>query len=101
MNRLLRFLPEGPSAKQLEQGSTYIMASASKQSAEKSVWLKGPEVYLFTALYPREITAKILHDAPAPGFQTPAFYGKALLDGVDQVAWAKRPEGFSGRLATW
>lgn len=88
VKRLLRFLPEGPSAKQLQHGSTYILAIAANQTETKSVSLKGPEAYLFTALCLREITVNILRGKVAPGFQTPAYFGKALLDGIDGVTWS-------------
>lgn len=87
VRRLLRLLPEGPSAKQLQGGSTYVLAIAANQSQAKSVALKGPEAYLFTALCLREITANILGGNVTAGFQTPAYFGKALLDGIEGIAW--------------
>lgn len=87
VNRLLRFLPEGPSAKQLQQGSTYVIAIAANQTEARSVSLKGPEAYLFTALCLREIAVTILQGNVAAGFQTPAYFGKALLDGMDGITW--------------
>ena len=87
VNRLLRFLPEGPNDKQLEEGSTFVMAIASNQTTEKRVALKGPEAYLFTALCLREVTKRILNGQIAAGFQPPSYYGQELLDAIDNVQW--------------
>jgi short subunit dehydrogenase-like uncharacterized protein len=87
LKRLLNFLPEGPSEKQLQQGSTYVMAVAANQTTKATVALKGPEAYQFTALCVSAITTQILAGAYAPGFQTPAYYGKPLLDRIDKVQW--------------
>ena len=87
LNRLLWFLPEGPSAQQLQQGSTYVMAISTNETEEKSVSLKGPEAYLFTALCVRAISAKVLNGHFLPGFQTPSYFGRELLDGIDRLEW--------------
>lgn len=87
VNRLLRFLPEGPSEKQLQQGSTYVMAIAANGTTEKSVAFKGPEAYLFTALCVREVSINILNGHFLPGFQTPSYFGKALLDRLEGIEW--------------
>jgi short subunit dehydrogenase-like uncharacterized protein len=87
VNQLLRFLPEGPSERQLLQGSTYVMAITTNGTVEKLVSLKGPEAYLFTALCVREISVKVLNGHFLAGFQTPAYFGKALLDGIDHLEW--------------
>lgn len=86
LNRLLRFLPEGPSEKQLQQGSTYVTATATSGEQSATVSFKGPEAYLFTAYCLREITRRILDRDHPPGFQTPAHYGRELLDGMVQFA---------------
>ena len=87
MNRLLRFLPEGPTDKQLEQGSTYVMAIASNSSTEVRVALKGPEAYLFTARCLRAVSRSILAGQIKAGFQPPSYLGKALLEGLDGIQW--------------
>ncbi|MEM7134489.1 MAG: saccharopine dehydrogenase NADP-binding domain-containing protein [Chloroflexota bacterium] len=83
LNQLLRFLPEGPSEKQLQQGSTYVMAIASNGKSDRSVALKGPEAYLFTADCLRAVSQRVLQNDVKPGFQTPAIYGKGLLEGLN------------------
>lgn len=87
VNRLLRFLPEGPTEKQLEQGSSYVMAIASNPSTEVRVALKGPEAYLFTALCLREVSRCILDGQVKAGFQPPSYFGTALLEGLDGIQW--------------
>jgi short subunit dehydrogenase-like uncharacterized protein len=87
VNQLLRFLPEGPSEQQLQQGRTYVMAIATNATETKSVSLQGPEAYLFTALCVRSISAKVLNGNFLAGFQTPAYFGKALLDEIDRIEW--------------
>jgi short subunit dehydrogenase-like uncharacterized protein len=82
LNRLLQYLPEGPSLKQLQRGYTYIKAIATNDTEQREVTLKGPEAYLFTAQSVTEIAVRILRGEVTPGFQTPSFYGKDLLDGI-------------------
>lgn len=87
LNYALGFLPEGPSEQELQKGSTYVMAIATEGEVKKSVSFRGPEAYLFTALCLREITANILNGNYAPGFQTPAYFGKRLLDQIGAIEW--------------
>jgi len=87
LKRFLKYLPEGPSERQLQKGATYIKATASTDSEERSVSLKGPEAYLFTARCVAEITASVLRGDVTAGFQTPSYYGKALLDRVAHIGW--------------
>ncbi|NET10280.1 MAG: NAD(P)H-binding protein [Symploca sp. SIO2B6] len=87
VNRLLNFLPEGPTEKQLAQGNTYVMAIASNSFTDARIALKGPEAYLFTALCLREVSNRILSGPVEAGFQTPAYFGKVLLDHMDGIQW--------------
>ncbi|WP_017327312.1 trans-acting enoyl reductase family protein [Synechococcus sp. PCC 7336] len=87
LNQLLGFLPEGPSERQLQQGSTYVMAIAANETESRSVSLRGPEAYLFTAFCLREIATKILNGNFAAGFQTPSYFGRALLDSLGTIQW--------------
>ena len=84
---VLRFVPEGPSDQALQSGRTYVEAVASDGSTHVAIRLKGPEAYLFTARCLREITRAALSGTWAPGFQTPALYGRALLDRIEGVEW--------------
>jgi len=87
LRHLLRFLPEGPSERQLRRGSTSVVAIVSNGAEERSVAFRGPEAYLFTAYCLREITRRVLAGDVAPGFQTPSSYGKELLAGAPGIAW--------------
>jgi short subunit dehydrogenase-like uncharacterized protein len=87
LNRVLSFLPEGPSEQQLQQGKTYVMAAVTNGTVKKSVSFVGPEAYLFTALCLREIATNILRGSYAAGFQTPSYFGKALLDRIGMIEW--------------
>ncbi len=87
LRRLIFYLPEGPTEKQLQEGSTYVKAIAKNGSTTQSVALKGPEAYLFTAICLIEISKKVLGGNFAPGFQTPAYFGKELLDGIEAIQW--------------
>jgi short subunit dehydrogenase-like uncharacterized protein len=83
----LRFLPDGPSDEKLAEGRTYVAVIASTESESRRIALQGSEAYLFTACCVREIADRVLMgDAPV-GFQTPAIYGRALLDDIEGVKW--------------
>lgn len=87
INRLLRFLPEGPSDRQRRRGATYVTAIVANATQEAAVSLVGPEAYLFTAQCVREIAARVIGGAWDSGFRTPAWYGKGLLDVMEDVEW--------------
>jgi short subunit dehydrogenase-like uncharacterized protein len=86
-DHLMPLLPEGSSARQLREGRTYVLAIASNGKAQARVALTGPEAYRFTVLCLREITRAVLAGRWSPGFQTPALYGRALLEGIEGVKW--------------
>ena len=87
LNHLMPLLPEGSSARQLRDGRTYVVAIASNGRTQERVALTGPEAYRFTALCLREITRAVLAGKWSPGFQTPALYGRGLLEGMEGVKW--------------
>ena len=87
LNHLLPLLPEGSSARQLRHGRTYVLAVASNGRVEERVALTGPEAYRFTVLCLREIARAVLSGKWSPGFQTPALYGRELLEGMEDVTW--------------
>lgn len=87
VKHLLRFLPEGPSDKQLAHGHTYIMAIARAGKTQRTVAFRGPEAYRFTALCLRELTALILAGHAKPGYQTPATFDKTLLHRIEGITW--------------
>ncbi|MDX2302991.1 MAG: saccharopine dehydrogenase NADP-binding domain-containing protein [Microscillaceae bacterium] len=86
LKRLLRFLPEGPSAKQLHKGSTICYAEVSNEKGEKAqATILGPEAYLFTVYTLWAITEKVMANDFEVGFQTPHLYGTALLSKIPSV----------------
>ena len=87
LNHLMPLLPEGSSARQLRDGRTYVVAIAFNGRTQERVALIGPEAYRFTALCLREITRAVLAGKWSPGFQTPALYGRELLEGMEDVKW--------------
>jgi short subunit dehydrogenase-like uncharacterized protein len=87
LNHLLPLFPEGSSARQLRNGRTYVLAVASNGKTQQRVALTGPEAYRFTVLCLREISRMVIAGKWSPGFQTPALYGRELLDGIEGVKW--------------
>ena len=86
LNYFLRFLPEGPSVKQLAAGRTLVWAQVANdagQTAEVSV--VGPEAYLFTARTVTAVTKRVLAGQAEAGFQTPAVLGTDLLREIEGV----------------
>lgn len=86
LNRLLRFLPVGPSPKQRSAGRTHVWAEASNASGRKVLQrIDGPEAYDFTAATLQAISHRVLAGDARPGFQTPGAYGEDLLAGIAGV----------------
>ncbi len=87
LNHLLPLFPEGSSARQLRDGRSYVLAIVSNGQTQQRVALMGPEAYRFTVLCLREIALAVLAGKWSPGFQTPALYGRELLDRIEGVKW--------------
>ena len=86
MNRLLRFLPVGPSPKQRAAGRTHVWAEASNASGRKVLQrIDGPEAYDFTAATLLAISRRVLAGDGHSGFQTPGVYNEELLEGIAGV----------------
>lgn len=80
LKRLIRFLPLGPSKKELQKGKTIVYTEATNPQGQKArVMFEGPEAYLFTAQMLVSITQKIGAGDWQAGFQTPSIYGEDLL----------------------
>jgi len=77
----IRFMPEGPTEKQLATGASYVFGSVENaEGTSVAARLRGPEVNLFTALTAVEVARRVVADSPPPGFQTPAgVYGPELV----------------------
>lgn len=85
LNKLIRFLPEGPSDTQLKKGKTYIKTIAKNTKNEvATIEIKGPEAYLFTVLCVEQMIKLIYDSESKTGFLTPSMLG---------TEWLKKLEG--------
>lgn len=76
LNRLVTLLPEGPSAKQLEKGNTYVKAIARNQQGQiSSVDILGPEAYAFTVICILKMIELIDSSEKINGCLTPSMLG--------------------------
>lgn len=86
LKRLIGFLPEGPSAKQLKKGKTICFAEVKNENGDKAtVTLIGPEAYMFSVLTLIEISKRIAKGDFKTGFQTPNIYGYELISSFDNI----------------
>lgn len=86
VERIIRSAPEGPSPKELERGSTRVLAVAEEHGGRRAeVRIHGPEAYVFTARSAAAAAEHVLGGAVRPGFATPA-----QVLGTD---WVRRLEG--------
>lgn len=80
LNKLINWLPVGPSEKALKKGKTVIYANVRNNLGQTaSVTIHGPEAYVFTAQILTSISKEIINDNWKPGFQTPSVFGKPVL----------------------
>lgn len=85
LKRLINILPVGPSEKALKKGKTYIYAKVSNAKGQSaSVNIQGPEAYVFTAQTLTSISRQIMSEHWSSGFQTPAIFGKEILQDLFQ-----------------
>lgn len=86
INTAIKWLPEGPNEKQLNKGSTLVLAKiCNAKNHTKEVVIEGPEAYLFTVKTLVAITNQIMANNFVTGFQTPSIYGKELLNGISSI----------------
>lgn len=87
LNRIINWMPEGPSARQLKKGKTYISATVINDAGEeKTVALVGPEAYVFTTATLKKITEKLnLETEILRGVITPAQLGLDWISTIDGV----------------
>ena len=87
LRRAIRLMPEGPSEKQLADGTSHVLGAVENEAGERAeARLRGPEVNLFTALTAIEVARRVMAESPAAGFRTPAeVYGPqlVLVEGVE------------------
>jgi short subunit dehydrogenase-like uncharacterized protein len=82
----IKWLPEGPNDKQLNNGSTLLVARVSNAKKEvKEIIIEGPEAYVFTIEMLLAISKQIVENNFVAGFQTPSIYGKELLNNINKV----------------
>ncbi len=82
----MKLLPEGPSEKKLEKGSTIIHVSAGNDhDSNLKVNILGPEAYLFTAKALLSISENILNGQVFHGTQTPSVYGRELIQNICEI----------------
>jgi short subunit dehydrogenase-like uncharacterized protein len=86
LNTAIKWLPEGPTLKQLSRGSTLVIAKVNNKKGEiKEVHIVGPEAYTFTVQTLMAIAKKIMENKFKPGYQTPMIYGKELITSINKV----------------
>lgn len=86
LNRLVNFLPEGPSDKQLKKGKTYIKATAKDDKGKVGVVdIKGPEAYIFTTICLEKVISLILENESKNGCLTPSDLGTEWLSKIKGV----------------
>jgi short subunit dehydrogenase-like uncharacterized protein len=86
LNRLINFLPEGPSDTQLKKGKTYVKAVAKNDNNEvASIEIKGPEAYRFTIMSIEKLIELIARYKGEKGFLTPSMLGTEWLKGIEGV----------------
>lgn len=86
LKRLINWLPEGPSQKQLNKGKTFIKAIVkNEQNGERSVEIVGPEAYVFTIKCLDILANKLSKKQDKFGVLTPSFFGKELIENIEGV----------------
>ena len=90
LNRLISFVPEGPTTKQLQKGSTFIKVFTENARGEKgTVEIKGPEAYLFTAISLEKMLRLLDENTTLKGCMTPSMLG---------TDWIKTMEGIEVKI---
>lgn len=86
LNRVINFLPEGPSDSQLKKGKTYIKVIAKNAKNEMtSIEIKSPEAYLFTVMSIKKMIELIVEYTGEKGCLTPSMLGTEWLKGIKGV----------------
>jgi short subunit dehydrogenase-like uncharacterized protein len=86
LKRILKWLPEGPNAKQLKNGKTYILAVAKNEEGDESrVEIKGPEAYVFTIHCLLSLINKIKTNTELYGVLPPSAFGADVVKKIEGV----------------
>ena len=87
LNRLINWLPEGPSDKQLRKGKTYVQAKVRNANGQaKTVTILGPEAYQFTVESLWQITHAIQNGVDHRGVKPPSVFGREVIEGIPGVS---------------
>jgi len=93
LNRLINFLPEGPTEKQLQKGNTFIKAVAlNAEGDEGFVEMKGLEAYLFTVVSIQKMIELISVKKSVKGFIAPSQLGVDWIWEIKDVKIKKKEE---------
>lgn len=86
LKRIIKWMPEGPNAKHLNNGKTYILAIAKNEKGDKSrVEIKGPEAYVFTINCLLSLIEKIKTNTDLYGVLTPSTFGSDVVEDIEGV----------------
>jgi short subunit dehydrogenase-like uncharacterized protein len=82
-----RWLPEGPSAAELERGESVAWVEATDDAGRKAeAWLHAPNAYAFTAEAALAAVARVLEGGAKAGYQTPSgAFGEGFCFGLAGV----------------
>ena len=86
LNRLINWLPEGPSEKQMQKGATFINATAYKGSQQAEVHIKGPEAYIFTIECIFQLLLALDKEPGLKGAIPPSKFGQTLISSIPGVS---------------
>ncbi len=80
------FFAAGPSDGELESQHTYAWAQVENgHGRSATVLIKGPHAYVFTVKAIGRIIGQLVRNNVNPGFTSPSFFGRALIEGIDGV----------------
>ena len=87
LNRLINWLPEGPSDKQLKKGKTFVQAEVRNANGRaKTVTILGPEAYQFTVESLWQIAQNIQNGTDHRGVKPPSVFGREVIEGIPGVS---------------
>ncbi|HAS42898.1 MAG TPA: hypothetical protein DCS93_20630 [Microscillaceae bacterium] len=86
LNRLIRFLPEGPNEKQIKKGKIYAKAIAKNANNEIGIAeMRGPDAYQFTVSTIAKLIVLSLDTPRLNGFITPSQFGTEWIKEIEGV----------------
>ena len=92
LNRVIDWLPEGPNAKELKRGKTFIKARAVNAfELDCQVEIVGPEAYQFTVECLRVMLERVSGQHELSGVLPPSAFGTDLLESIPGVSIKTKP----------